>query len=629
MKSIYHILALSTLYALYAQQASYTKQIHECDSLAKHYLEINPLQSLYYAHIAHKESIVQTDSANIAYFATLIGVAHKRLGNYDSALFYYQKNLQINQKQKYSAGIAGAYNNIAFVYKLMAKYDLSIEYYLKALAENEKSNHIKNQITILNNIGNVFSDQNQFKEAMRYYKQSADLAIKYKYEESYAQAINNIGEIYFKQKKYDSAEAKFRESFAIKKKYNKPRMLATAYGNLSKVFYAKKEYDSAVRYAQKTLEAYTSYQDINGINAAKMHLASCVSELTKNHTIIDPKTTYWEVIKNASQRKDKNNLVHALYELSKYYAKEKEMDSAYFYLLQYIKYKDSIHNIEVSEKINELLTRYEAAQKQRSIDSLKHQNMLKENQRKQSELKTKMAMAGLSLFFVISASLLYLYHTKRKHHNEIKQKNAIIEQSLHHRELLIKEIHHRVKNNLQIISSLLNLQAHLSKNNIDELIKNSQDRIYAMSIIHEKLYQADNLEAIDFKDYIQKLMTYFEKSYELDKKQILLQTDIVPIKLDIDTLIPCGLIINELVTNSIKYAFEPHQKGIIKVWTEVKERKCTLFIKDNGKGLPKDFNPDQSKSLGSKLIKGFAQQLKAELNYYSEQGTLVSLSFNF
>ncbi len=608
------------------ENLDYHKEIQIQDSLVKQFMEVSPKQALLYAHIGYKKSKAKLDSTNIAYFYMMIGVLHKRLSSYDSALYYYQKALEIQQKIHHTAGVAGSYNNIAFVYKLLGKYELSIEYYLKALAENEKANNIKSQITILNNIGNVFADQNQFNEALRYYGMSAQLAKKHNLEQNYAQACNNEGEIYFKQNKLELAEQKFKEAYTIKKKHNaSPRMMASAYGNISKVFYAKQQYDSSLTYAKKCLEAYDLAKDANGINSAKMHITLCLSQLNTKKQDIQQR--YWELIKNAHQNQDKNNLITAYKDLSNFYAKEKNMDSAYFYLLSYLIYKDSLHNIRVTEKINELLTKYETAQKQHKIDSLTYQNHVKETQKKQTQLKANIAVIGFVSFMALTLLFMYLYHVKRKHNQEITDKNAIIEQSLHHRELLIKEIHHRVKNNLQIISSLLNLQIHLAKDNVEELVRNSQDRIYAMSIIHEKLYQSENLEAIDFKEYIEKLMVYFQQSYELNKRQIEIQTNINPIFLDIDTLIPCSLIINELITNSIKYAFESQQKGIIQIWTEIKDKQCFLHIKDNGKGLPENFNPNQTQSLGNKLVKGFAQQLKAKLEYYSEQGTKVSLIF--
>jgi two-component sensor histidine kinase/Tfp pilus assembly protein PilF len=622
------ILTLLTIFATgIAQEFSgYQKEIQTQDSLIKHFLEISPKQALLHAHTAYKQSILRTDSTNIAYFSMYLGVIHKRLSAYDSALHYYHKALEIQKKIKHTAGVAGSYNNIAFVYKLLGKYELSVDYYLKALSENEKSNNIKSQTTILNNIGNVFADQNQFSEALRYYGMSAELAKKHNLEENYAQVCNNEGEIYFKQKKLDLAEQKFKEAYIIKKKYSKPRMLGSAFGNLAKVFYAKEQFDSSLFYARKSLEAYNIAKDANGSNAAKVHITLCLSHLNTEKQEIEKQ--YWEIIKNAYQNQDKNNLIIACKDLSDHYAKQKKMDSAYFYLLHHVVHKDSSHNMHITQKINELLTKYETTQKQRRIDSLTHQNNLSQYQKKQTQLKANIALIGFVSFLALTIVFMYLYYIKNRHNQEIREKNTIIEQSLHHRELLIKEVHHRVKNNLQIISSLLNLQVHLAKDNVEELVKNSQDRIYAMSIIHEKLYQSENLEAIDFKEYIEKLMTYFQQSYELDKRHISLQTNITPLFLDIDTLIPCGLIINELITNSIKYAFEPQQKGVIQIWTELKEKQCTLYIKDDGKGLPKDFNPNQGKSLGSRLIKGFAQQLKAQLEYHSDNGTMVSLTFS-
>jgi tetratricopeptide (TPR) repeat protein len=149
------------------ERTNHHKELYAQDSLIRLFVEKNPTKAITHAHIGYKQSLIHADSTNIAYFSTYLGVLHKRLSAYDSALYYYHIALEIQKKIHHTAGIAGSYNNIAFVYKLLGKYDLSVEYYLKALDENEKANNVKSQVTILNNIGNVFADQNQFQESFR------------------------------------------------------------------------------------------------------------------------------------------------------------------------------------------------------------------------------------------------------------------------------------------------------------------------------------------------------------------------------------------------------------------------------------------------------------------------------
>lgn len=207
-----------------------------------------------------------------------------------------------------------------------------------------------------------------------------------------------------------------------------------------------------------------------------------------------------------------------------------------------------------------------------------------------------------------------------------KAENAL-RKSLNEKDVLLQEIHHRVKNNMQIISSLLNLQSLYSQSkNMDEIFQESQDRVKAMSLVHEKLYRSKNLEKIDFKEYITSLVSNLSASYE--RQSIDFKLDLSNISLDINTAIPCGLIINELVTNSIKHAF-PHKKQkaqiCIKFFSQGNELK--LIISDNGVGLPLDFDIDSAKSLGLQLVYSLIHQLDGDVTIKNDQGTEFEITF--
>jgi two-component sensor histidine kinase len=211
----------------------------------------------------------------------------------------------------------------------------------------------------------------------------------------------------------------------------------------------------------------------------------------------------------------------------------------------------------------------------------------------------------------------------------LEEKNLAIAESLAQREMLLKEIHHRVKNNLQIVSSLLNLQVdNAEQKSSEEILQLSQSRIQAMAIIHEKLYQSENLKSISLKEYIENLITYFERSYDLEKQQIKIDMQVEEVFLDIDVLVPCGLILNELITNSIKYAFRGQEKGIISIKAIQKDKNCCLEVADNGVGVPTNFDLNNPNSLGLRLVKGFTKQIKGVLkNIQSEKGTLFQIIF--
>jgi len=220
---------------------------------------------------------------------------------------------------------------------------------------------------------------------------------------------------------------------------------------------------------------------------------------------------------------------------------------------------------------------------------------------------------------------------------ERKRVEEQLNASLKEKEVLLKEIHHRVKNNMQVISSLLNFQSsRIKSQEILEMFKESQDRIRSMSLIHERLYQSADLARIDFSHYIQNLATYLFQSYRIDPESVVLNTDVQDVSLDINKAIPCGLIINELVSNSLKYAF-PQVKGTDNMKTKKGEidiqltadvGRVTLLVKDNGVGLPSDLDIETADSFGLQLVTTLVSQLNGRINIKRKPGATFKITFD-
>lgn len=225
----------------------------------------------------------------------------------------------------------------------------------------------------------------------------------------------------------------------------------------------------------------------------------------------------------------------------------------------------------------------------------------------------------------------------RQEITERKQAKKVIQASLLEKETLLKEIHHRVKNNLQIISSLLRLQSRQIKDHGTlELFKESQNRVQAMALIHEKLYQSSNLAQIDFQQYITTLVDHLCRSYDIHQPGIMIKINVEPVPLPIDTAIPCGLIINELVSNALKYAFSGNPVGEICVNLQfgasslnapIDTERFILTINDNGVGLPEDLDFRNTSSLGLQLVCRLAKQIGGSLELNRSQGTEFNLAF--
>ena len=211
--------------------------------------------------------------------------------------------------------------------------------------------------------------------------------------------------------------------------------------------------------------------------------------------------------------------------------------------------------------------------------------------------------------------------TKRK-----KVENEIME-SLQEKEVLIRVIHHRVKNNMQIISSLLNLQIqHVNDGEAENVLKESQGRVKSMAMIHEKLYQSDSFSKINFKNYVERLVWDIFFSYGIKAHSIEPVLDIEVIKIGIDTAIPLGLIINELVTNSVKYAFSEYE-GTIKIEFKSSADELELIVADDGIGLPKDFNFENTKTLGLQLVNSLVKQIDGKIKLVISKGTEFKITF--
>jgi PAS domain S-box-containing protein len=210
---------------------------------------------------------------------------------------------------------------------------------------------------------------------------------------------------------------------------------------------------------------------------------------------------------------------------------------------------------------------------------------------------------------------------------EIKEAEDKIKASLNEKELLLRELHHRVKNNLQIILSLINLQSNGIKDQEDlEIFRESQSRVKSLAIIHEKLYQSADFASINFKEYIQSLVSYLLSYYS--KTNITVDIDVEKdLVLNMDTAVPCGLIINELVTNSIKFAFPEEKTGKIYIRLNQEDGSLILIIGDNGIGLPDGMDFETSQKLGLQLVKTLTDQLEGTVQYNGEYGTEFKIKF--
>ncbi|MCD8552365.1 histidine kinase dimerization/phosphoacceptor domain -containing protein [Seleniivibrio sp.] len=207
-------------------------------------------------------------------------------------------------------------------------------------------------------------------------------------------------------------------------------------------------------------------------------------------------------------------------------------------------------------------------------------------------------------------------------------KDTAIKKALQEKDILLSELHHRVKNNLQIVSGILSLQAEAAETSgqsLDDILKNAQSRVMSMALMHDCLYKSEDLSTVDMADYFSKLIDYYAVTFTHTGNMIRFETDIEKIDLPISSTITCGLLINELVTNSIKHAFAETEYPAISISLKNDRGNAVLTVSDNGKGL--DENAQEKDSLGMMLIHSLTDQLYGKLSFENKNGLTITISF--
>ncbi len=252
----------------------------------------------------------------------------------------------------------------------------------------------------------------------------------------------------------------------------------------------------------------------------------------------------------------------------------------------------------------------------------------------QSFRKLRVSEANLNSSLKGKETLLYKLKKeiieRKQVEKELKQTEEQIKAALKEKNTLIDEIHHRVKNNMNIISSLLSLQANnIEDNQTKEILKQSQSRVYAMSAVHETLHGSANLSEIDLKSYLSKMTTSVFQVYSTDHHEVKLNNDVEEVPISLNQAYPLGLTINELISNSLKYAFPDDREGEISVAINKLDKELRLTVKDNGVGMPTDFDWKSSDTLGLKLARNLVEnQLDGSIDMENTNGTKFTIKFN-
>ncbi len=296
-------------------------------------------------------------------------------------------------------------------------------------------------------------------------------------------------------------------------------------------------------------------------------------------------------------------------------------------LARRVKLQDSLFTEDKDRQLEELDIKYKTDQQEQSIKNLHSLGAAQQSRLQTANLQRNITIVVIVVMILISALFYRNYRQKQFANNIITHKNELLQHLLTEKEWLLKEVHHRVKNNLHTVICLLESQAAYLENDALKAIENSQHRIYAMSLIHQKLYQSDETKTINMSEYISELSKSLEDSFGVSN-QIQFKLKIDPVSLDISHAIPLGLIINEAVTNSIKYAFPNNRRGEISILLIDDGGQIMLELSDNGIGMPEIVNEAESGSLGILLMRGLSDDIDADISFKIDNGTKINIKFS-
>lgn len=567
-------LILASLVSVLFLAPTFGQNKAEFEKLEKEFFRLVWLDHDSMEVVLTKMEVIAKRSSSNEYFAKSInarGTYFYSVSEYNKALTNYNKAYQFAKKWKDDVYIGKTINNIAACHIELEDYSRAEEYFNLALPYFKKAN---SQLWIRNtnyNLGNVHSKLKHHKKAYEIY---SSLEIDY-----------------------------------LKNK----EIIEAGYCNMGKgdALHNQMKYSEAIENYLLAIERIDTLNDAYTFALVLQNMAFSLNELHKD---LEAK---WRIHKSLAIAKKNNYTKIQLTNvelLAAIHKKNNQLDSANFYLQKTIDLKVKVFDETKQAEFATIETKFKTKLKEEEIEA--QRKLIKEKNR----LIWVLAII-LSIVLILIAVLIITFRKLKKN------KRKLLE-TIDEKETLLREIHHRVKNNLQVVSSLLNMHVRKVKDSASKkILEEGSERLLAMSIIHKNLYPHSDLKTISLDDYLFTLSNQLFDNYQLNYSNVELETELEKISVDIDKLIPIGLIVNELISNSMKHAFnEASNARIIVRLTSTSDENIELEISDNGKGIDPNWNLDKQDSIGMKLITIFSEKLKSKLNIVNDSGTKVTLS---
>ena len=605
-------------------------------------------------------------------YKDLLGSAYLALSDY----YNYQNSIELPKKIAMVTAAASAFNTAgstereAYAYKVLGDIEtadaLSLKHLMRSLALYNSINYIQLQ-GVYDEIGADYLDMSSYPQALSYEFKALEIARRLRDTSMQLCEINNhIGIIYYKTHEFDQSIKFFDAALNTAMAYKdiqtiylltsnicqselllkRPREgLHTLEYTLHRFPTQKNDVNTDLAFTTSFVKAYIMLRQFNNAKPYCEHLLDVISHYPiPDKTLSDMYSVLIQYFFGSKQYAreliylNKNNaLTNRLgipINISVNTIRWFELDTAQHdykaavgHLLTYYKVYNSIYNATKDKQINQLQVQYETKEKEDKIKLLNQKSALEQRNLNQAILVKKIIIGVVLVLLVITCLLYRQYLGKQKSNIIISQKNLLLEQLVKEKELLVKEVHHRVKNNLHTILSLLESQAAHLKDEGLAAVEVSQHRIYAMSLIHQKLYQSEDIRTIMMDRYITEFVEHLGDSFE-GTKHVHFILEIEPILLTVSKAVPLALIINEAITNSMKYAFPDKRPGIVTISMHQHGEQVSLLLADNGIGIGDFHKHPKANTLGIELMKGLCKEIHGQIAFTDDFGTKISLIFN-
>jgi len=548
------------------------------------------------------------------------------------ALKELEQCLQVYKSIHYSQ-IQGIYDLSGRIYYDLRDFKNALNNELMALQTAQSVQDKTMQLCeINNNIALIFLELQNREKAVDYFKNALLIAEKHKDQHNIILITTNLVDTYVRlNKPLDALGVLNKTTRKYYSNYNNTTEAYEVNGAYLMIYIRLKKYKQGQPYCDKLLEIikHKGLADFDRTNiyniliryykaSKQYHLA--LSYLIKNKSLTEKIGDPIRISRNYSSWFSLDTAQH-------------NYKSAVTNLLKFNNINDSLFNETKSKQVLQLQEQYESQKKindlkikDQNIRILKQRNQIQKGNLQQANVIRNVTIAGILLLLIILILLFSQFRLKQRINVEMNKRNLALKRLVDEKEWLIKEVHHRVKNNLQTVISLLQSQAAYLENDALKAIETSQNRIYTMSLIHQKLYQSEDIQTIDMAVYIPELITYLKESFAGSHK-IDFKVKIDQINLDASIAIPLALIINEALTNSIKYAFPGDRPGVISIFLHQESESLRLELDDNGIGMDKKVINENSVSLGFQLIKGLTKEIHGDISIKIHNGVKITVLF--